>query len=225
MENIIVAPGAHASTYLGTTLNAHTRPDISFKGIGKWAKWQDYTLESKPNKHQIEVFNKRTRNFIEFDMNKTIEENFLRYIYKLRKKNVYSVLCGSISLLGEFFSRNEVKIIYLVRHPLSAMCSFMTRRHPETLKQLGVGLNNKKAVEFYANLWNTFVREHIKMNNKIIRFEYAREDSETIKNSRMRKALSGIRNNKHKMLNKEKERYLKKLVSDNYFKIYKEWNI
>ena len=44
MENIIVAPGAHASSYLGSRLNAHSRPDISFKGIGEWAKWQDYTL-------------------------------------------------------------------------------------------------------------------------------------------------------------------------------------
>jgi hypothetical protein len=225
MENIIVAAGAHASTYLGSNLNAHVRPDISFKGIGPWAKWQDYTLKSKPNKEQLKVFYKRTKNFIKFDMDKTIEENFLMYINKLRKKKTYCVLCGSISLLGDFFLNNRVKVIYLSRHPLNAMCSFMTRRHPETLKQLNTNLNSKKAVEFYAGFWNAFVKEHIEMKNTIVRFEYTNKDSRKIKDEKMRRTLSGIRNNSHKMLNKKFENYLKELVSENYFKIYKRWDI
>ena len=179
----------------------------------------------KPNEEQLKVFYKRTKNFIKFNTDLTIEENFVRYIDKLNKTNTYCVLGGSISLLGDFFLDNNIKIICLVRHPMNSMSSFMTRRHPEILKQLGADLNSKKAVEWYANLWNTFFKEHIKLKTKIIRFEYTKNDSNVINNNVMRNALSGINNNTHKILSNKFGDYLKELVSDNYFQIYKEWDI
>ena len=223
-NNIIAASGGHGSTYIQSTLRAHKRPDVVFgdKMSEPYLKLSD--IPSK--KHRIE-FKKRTGGW-NLDLNRTIEDNMVRYLEDMNNKNIRVLVGGRISRLGPFFSVNPIEnVICFVRHPLHAMVSFLVHRHPEKTNRFEGGLNSESCVEYYASIWNATVCDHIEAGSIMIRYEFAPKDAINLKDNKIKQMFSGWHINKRNpsILQPEFESLLKELVKDNYTQLYNKWEI
>jgi len=208
------------------------RPDVIFHHAGLGEKNKDLKVPEKhtyqtietydeyPDKSMISVFKKRSG--FTLDKTKTIEKNMEIFIAWLKKKDKYVVL--SEMFLFEFFSRHNVdNLIFLVRHPLHSYVSVTKEiRHGEYVEAFG-GLNTKEAVEWYAGIWNLFVTEGFKTNSSFIKYEFPGGYKEEWLKSIFKKWEPRKRN--YDVLKPDLEEYLKELVEENFYKIYRNWDV
>lgn len=230
---VIVAPPGSGSTHLNRQLESHARADLTFEPFSNMSHGGvDNTglkITDKPIKEHMISFHTRTFGEYDLDLNLTIEKNLVNYIdFMNNQTERRATLGGTISTLGPpFFTRNKTNgILAIIRHPLHSMVSLLLHQHPWHGVQLG-GINSETCVKFYANQWNRLVSDLIAGEIKIIRFEYAKEDSAELEDDKLKsifsKWLSHLRI--HRALKIGFERMLKSLVEKNYFKLYEEWEI
>jgi len=233
--NIInTTTGGSGSGHIVRSLKPHMRPDVVFCPNG-YSGPKITSLSDFPVKRHQELFYKRSKKFFMLDLNKTVEENMIMYLEKLRQTNKKVVLSGKISFVGNFFERNDFKpFIGLVRHPLHNMVSVLAHQHPAHVERLITkdeeGINTKAAAEYFAVRWNSIVSDDLKGGADIIRFEYAAKDilkTNMSDGDPLKKLFlnwkSSIRN--YNILDKDIEKYLEELVAENYYKIYDKWDI
>ncbi len=231
---VLVTPPGSGSTHLIYQLKAHARPDLVFEPFSNYTVGGTFNntglkITDKPIKeHGIKFLERAYREF-NLDINLTIEQNLVKYIdfMQIRSKR-RAAFCGTISTLGpQFFRRNKTNgVLAIIRHPLHSMISWLSHQHPSHGLQLG-GINSERCVEFFAGRWNRLTADLIAGKIKIIRFEYAAEDSKDIKDQHLKSLfknwLSSLRN--FDELKPKWESLLKYLVEKNYNKIYEKWEI
>lgn len=233
---IILIYAGHGSTFLYRRLkafsNVHKRPDVTFDVL---IKYNDYVFENvglkltdKPTEYHKNLFFKRSMGFFCIDFAKSVEENMVNYLKRVNNsKTEKTMLTGSISQIGPFFTRNKIEgVLAVVRHPLHAMVSYLLHQHPRSGKRFG-GVNSKACADFYAKYWNTRITDLFGANIRIIRYEYAREDSEGLGDEILEAIFKDWKSSKRNygVLKPDNEAYLKSLVKDNYFRLYEKWQI
>jgi len=86
------------------------------------------------------------------------------------------VLSGNCSDKERFLSAHDIKALCLIRHPLNAYVSFLSRQHPEHAERFG-GFQSTDCVRWYAERWNNIVTDFYECERKrVVRFEHAKED-------------------------------------------------
>ncbi|MFW6130170.1 MAG: hypothetical protein ACOC56_03225, partial [Atribacterota bacterium] len=183
-------------------------------------------LSDTPSKKAANGFYKRTG--FRLNRSKSIENNMLRYSSYIKKNDKKTVIFNSLARFA-FFSRNKVTgLVCLTRHPLHAYLSFSKKnRHFSLIEKLG-GINNKRAITYYSNMWNYNIDEYLsltKWGSKIIRFEHFREDICFVPQLKfMIKKWRGDRRNKN-ILSNEATDLLKKKTQGNFYRIYSQWDM
>jgi len=235
MGDIIIASGGQGGSYMVKYLRAHKRPDVIFyhdREISEILKNSapPYTQLQirKPTTEEVALFAGRTRGWFTLDLNKTVEMNMVDYLNKVSvSENVITVLAGKLLFTDSFFKKHKIEnVLCVIRHPIHIMIALMVIRHPRQACWYG-GINTKECVEDYAYRWNSIAEDVIGGNVKIVRHEFAEVDTKDIENDNIKMALRGLYSSErfHGILRPKYERLLKELVSDNYFKIYDEWDI
>jgi hypothetical protein len=240
--HIFVGYGGSGSSYLITVLDAFGRPDVwqpsySRRPIVEWkhyAKARGVLLDERgyeTTNVNWKDFNLRTKNKFkgQIDPTKTIRENLVNFCHWLENTN-YKVFFVHTAIMN-FFSNNNIRnVTYLIRHPLHAYVSFSKKgRHRSEINMLG-GMENARAIEFWADRWNRQIEDYLKSVAKkldpiLIRYEHVAQDRQaSVYHQRVFKYFDGSRRN-YGILSDEKVEYLKSLVSDNYFEIYQEWDV
>ena len=131
------------------------------------------------------------------------------------------MLSGRCSVTDMFLTRNKLKAICLVRHPLHQYVSYTSHRHPNHVKRFG-GFNTAEAVRWWATRWNRIVSDFLSSGSKIIRYEYFNDDAPKDISSRIR-WRSHTRN--HGELDKDLESLLYTIVKPLFYRLYDSWNI
>jgi hypothetical protein len=221
IPRIYAISGGHGSVFLTNALrrtgrSVHVRPDVAFD--------LETILDAFPPARAIKEFYNRTGYTL--DASKTINDNVVLYLKHISESGKI-VLIARLSRVGPFFTRNKINnVICVVRHPLHAYVSFVGHKHPEAGQEFGT-LDSERRIEWYARQWNLLVADYINSGNKIIRFEFMRDDLTSLPHPGLSKLLKhwrgGIRN--HSVLSKEKETFLQNSVAENFYKIYPDWDI
>lgn len=242
--HIFCSYGGSGSSFLTKKLDAFVRPDVwqpTFNGqmLIEWksvAKYPDHgELLDIRGYDAVDVnwepFNRRTKNkFKKFiDSEKSIEKNLIQFCHWIQQTE-HRVLFAHAGIMN-FFNKNNISdVTYLVRHPLHAYVSFAKpERHKAQIEALG-GIESTRAIEYWADRWNRHLEDYLKCKDKglnpiLIRFEYAKRDSQiaTYHEQVFNDFATSKRNSK--ALSDRGEGLLKSLVSNNYFKIYEKWDL
>jgi hypothetical protein len=226
--------GGHGSTFLKKYLKScgikvHIRPDIVFNN--KSTLNPDAKLSDKPTKNHLNKFRIRTLNQYSLNLNKTIEENMIYYLNSVNKSNNVVIFTSEICRMGPFFTNNNIEnVIYIVRHPVHAMISFLAHQHKEKMVHFKNGLNSIEYVKYYAKLWNDLTSDHLNGGSKIVRYEFAKRDVDflgkgdiILKNMFTTSWKSDIRN--YNVLDSQLEAILKDMVRANYERLYDRWEV
>lgn len=230
---IIIISAGHGSTFLIRKLHAHSRVDVVFDPLSKYAirglvDNANLKISDKPLETHRAFFLKRTRGWARLDLTKSIEENMVNYLKAINNSETErTTLTGSISRINPFFSKHKFEgILAVVRHPLHAMVSYCLHQHPERGEMFG-GINSKLCVDFYAKNWNILTTDLMAGGIKIIRYEYAEEDSKGLGDEELELIFKNWKSYKRNygILKPDIEAYLKRLVENNYFRIYEKWKI
>jgi hypothetical protein len=73
-------------------------------------------------------------------------------------------------------TRNAIKAICLIRHPVDAYYSFFHNQHPEIAEIFG-GFESIGAIAFWGSMWNNIVKDFHTSNNPVWRYESLRKDN------------------------------------------------
>jgi hypothetical protein len=208
----VFSEGGTGSVYFSEKVRVAVRPDTvwGFKP----------PLKKKP-KILSEAF--RARGGTALNLDETLEENLIRMLHEREGKGLHTMLSGRCCQTGKFLTDNHIWATCFVRHPLHSFVSFFGSRHTEHAKQFG-GFNTKDAVIFYADIWNAILRDFIESRNYIYRFEYMPDELNNLWLKSVLKGWDNTRRNPGK-LDKDLELLLKDLVSDNFYKLYEDWDM
>jgi len=242
-NKIFVSVGGSGTTYFVSCLQkkyaVDVKPDtylvlknepISEKKLENRLKYQrlsrDEGCDVMPTLQLIDGFASRT-GFI-FDRCKTIKENLLSYIELIKTYEKKIVLFNSLAKFG-FFSKNKINdVVYLVRHPLCSYLSFTKiHRHFRLVEPLG-GIDSKKSIKYYLNMWRSIVSEYLSTKEygaNIICYEFFHDDAYILGDAK--KLFNGWDTTKRNWegLSRDNLKFFKSLVYDLYNKVYDEWNI
>jgi hypothetical protein len=228
MINIMVIGPGHGSCELQESLQMHKRPDVPFDPSG--IEGDVYDLNQFPSNQQNKEFRERTFGRYSLDTKKTIEENMKEYLGNLINSDQRTMLCGRICRLGKpFFARHKFdNSAFLIRHPLHAMASYLKHRHPEKVTTRFDGdINSEKCIRYYAKLWNDTVSDCLGGGLQSIRYEFATLDVNKIDDDEIKTAFKNWWINKRNkgIISNDAENLLRKLVEENYTRLYEEWDI
>lgn len=212
---IIMTPlGGHGTTFiLKRNPGCLVRPDTAF-GV-------DYDCTASPFKgstrpYQTVLHQWKYRTHQEVDNSIRIEENLLRIIE--HDKNVF--LCGACSSRRPFLTRNKLRALCIVRHPLHAYISFTRNQHPNHVKRFG-GFNTEEAVSWWATLWNNIIDDMLASGSNI--YQYESLPLSVLKTLKVVGKWDGSHRNdglRGYLVTK-----LKLMVEDRFYKIYNSWEI
>lgn len=223
MRLIITPMGGCGSVFMGSILPMSVkRPDVVLcKG---YPKIVDLRLDidrypEKLTEQMIAHWSQRAG--ADLDRRATIGENLME-VFLSRKAcrcNRWALLSGVCSTVHPFLTRNKLKAVCLVRHPLHSYVSFFKHRHPNHAVRFG-GFDTIGAISYWAELWNKIVEDFLSSGNKISRYEFWPEDSgnQIIQSKFVGRWTHGKRN--WGELPKNLEEALRKRVWANFLKIY-----
>ena len=213
---IIMTPlGGHGTTYiLKRNAGFLKRPDTAF-GV----RYRCTGLPSEESTRSLKVVHAqwRYRTNKRLDVSKTIEQNLLDII----DADTNVVLCGSCSSIYPFLTRNKLRALCIVRHPLHAYVSFLKNRHPNHARQFG-GFNTEEAVSWWAGMWNSIVQDMLDSGSNI--YQYEKLPSDIKRSLRIDKGWDGSYRN-HRQLQGYMETKLKLATEDRFYQIYNEWSM
>jgi hypothetical protein len=213
---IIMTPlGGHGSTYiLGRNPGFLKRPDTAF-GV----RYRCVGMPAEESTRSLKIVHKqwRTRTGRRLDVSKTIEQNLLDIL----DSDTNVMLCGSCSSVGPFLTRNKLRALCIVRHPLHAYVSFLKNRHPNHARQFG-GYDTEEAIAWWATIWNSIVDDMLSSGSDI--HQYERLPGEIRRLLRIDRGWDGSKRN-HGALTGFKVTKLKLLTESRFYQIYDEWSM
>jgi len=214
-KTIITPMGGHGTTYIHRHIGRCAKRPDTLWGEG-------LNIEMLPNLKKQKVWAIRTGGHVLSPM-KTIEQNLVDMIESCSH---WVLLSGWCSMRKMFLTRNKIRAYCIVRHPLHAYVSYFGHRHPNHCRALG-GFNTIGAVEKWCSQWNPIVKDFLASGNKIIRYEFFYKDLPY--NAAIKKDFRNFDFKTEKRnygeLDHRLENRLKKLVSDNFYKIYDSWRV
>lgn len=188
-------------------------------------------LSGVPRSEGQIFFESRTRSSYP---NETTINNFLSTYVSMIQDSDGAVLFNAVAGANFFSSQNIADVVFHVRHPLHSFLSWgKSRRHGADLERAG-GPKAIKPIMQWCQLWSATIEEYLRckekgLNPKLIRFEYAQEDSHSLSDLGLVALYSGWkseRRNFHKnFLSCGQTVMLKKAVEKNYYRIYSSWGI
>lgn len=221
MRTIITPMGGTGSSFLAKNLPISClRPDVVFCDRAKGDLRVD--LDRYPEKITAGMIKEWSRRSgVDLDKAITVNDNLME-IFRVRKGCLckkWVLLSGSCSTHQPFLTRNKLKAICLVRHPLHAYVSFFKHQHPNHAAHWG-GFDTPAAVFYWAQLWNNIVKDFMSSGNRISRYEFWPEDSgDTLLIAKFVGRWTKDKRNWGE-LPKDLEDGLRELVWDNFVKIY-----
>jgi hypothetical protein len=157
---------------LQNALKMHKRPDVSFRDNESEPSvfWLLQSVQEDVQwRHEAKW---RERAGIPLLVQETIEHNLLKLLSTTPR---WVLLDGTCSSMDRFLSRNQVKAICLVRHPVDAYVSLYGNQHPEFANLHG-GLDSTRAITVWALGWRNIVSDFIESGNPICRYERLLDD-------------------------------------------------
>jgi hypothetical protein len=148
---------------------------------------------------------------------------------EMKNEKGFVLSVGALSQNGFFAAYKDLKAIGLVRHPLLAMESLYLRKHPEKVKHYGTYQSEELVID-YSAVWNNAVADILESGMPIIRFEYAWDDIKKIPKKKNRELYRMFKNwrklpRRTPTLKPDLVSLLKRLVCDDYKKLYPSWEI
>jgi len=211
----------------------HMRADVMFDSWGENAPKLD-NLNSFPVQRHKTLFDARVNGFYSLDLKKSIDHNMVEYIKLIQAQDkIKTVLTGKLSILGPFFTYNNIKnVLGIIRHPLHNIAAAWIRRYPNMPERYfgpqGT-LYSEEAIALYSKWWCRVVQDLLDSGNPILRYEYVTQEMEKLDLSDdpitkdMLQGWKWIR--KHFILPSKLDSFFKDSVADQYFKLYDKWEL
>lgn len=166
---IMAAGGGHGTMFIASLLSKKgyrvtIRPEAAFD-VGFEIDFNRLPTQQEASKWQM-----RTKRRI--DRNKSICENILC----LAGCNDIDIIVSGprLSSKNSFLTETHLPALCIVRHPLNAYYSVMSR-HDRLLKKIGAaGIEDPIAIKWFADRWNKAVSDFLDSGNRIWRYEYTR---------------------------------------------------
>lgn len=222
MKYIFSVIGGSGSTFLKNKLsicfNVGDKPDTVFHPFLKLREIdveQEFILRSNGFKLKS------------YDNIETAIPEYINYLKREKNHTAIFNICADYKI----FSKNKVQdVVFLLRHPLHAYCSWSKEiRHGDVAEKLG-GINSKKSISLFINRWISQVIEYytlskLGLNPILLRYEFLKEDLKENKELSMLFEDFDSSKRNYNILNSYSESFIHDYVNKYYFKIYPNWII
>jgi hypothetical protein len=182
-------------------------------------------LAAKPLKASAKAFSQRT-GFI-MDRDKSIADNLLSYVERVRKNPKRTAVFNSLARLGFLDAFEIPNVVFLVRHPLVAYASYVKRhRHFNLVKDFG-GANQTQSIEYFARLWNGNVGAYLNCSMHgavLLRYEHMHQDAKSIPGLAKLVKSWDCRLGSTSGVTQEMSDMMRRIVHGNFIQVYDEWS-